>query len=243
MDMMGSTDYSSAETTWKLHGLCPDFYGLIAGPVSAARELAYCCGPQIEGKTNIVALLPALRDGVGAYKRMFADAHIRSRIGISYDEFMSKGSTFLSEDVHRELCWEIKTHYSQAELIVAGFCGQWPVLLKVSGDSVCECDDFAVVGSGTPVAESSLLHRSQNMHNSIDLTVYQVYEAKRLAEKSPGVGKVTKLAVFFPGRKFQYVLQAGFKKLEEQFENFGPQTVTLRNLPEDTLTARLPQGE
>src|ERR1017187_2023860 len=99
MDMMGSTDYSSAETTWKLHGLCPDFYGLIAGPVSAARELAYCCGPQIEGKTNIVALLPALRDGVGAYKRMFADAHIRSRIGISYDEFMSKGSTFLSEDV------------------------------------------------------------------------------------------------------------------------------------------------
>ena len=41
MDMMGSTDYSSAETTWKLHGLCPDFYGLIAGPVSAARELAY----------------------------------------------------------------------------------------------------------------------------------------------------------------------------------------------------------
>jgi hypothetical protein len=246
MDMMGSTEASSAETTWKLHALCPDFHGLIAGPISAARELAAYCGIELDAEMKrdkgVPDLLQALRNGVGVYKRALAGAYIRSRIGLSYDEFIKDGKAFLSEDVHREMRWEIKNQYSCAELIVAGFC-PWPVILKVSGDIVINCDDFAVVGTGTTVAESSLLHRSQNMQNSIDLTIYQVYEAKRLAEKAPGVGKTTKLAVFRPARWVQFVLKAGFDELEEQFEKFGPHRITLRDLPEGILTVKFQQDE
>ena len=242
MDMMGSTESSSAETTWKMHRLCRGFNGLIAGPIATAREMAGYCGVRIDGKSTPAELLQGLRDGIGDYKQVFADSHVKSRLGISYLEFMSDGE-FPDKDVRREICWEIKNHYSQVEIIVAGFCGKWPVILKVSGDSVCECDDFAVVGSGAPAAESSLFYRSQNMHSSIDLTVYQVYEAKRLAEGSPGVGKTTKEVIFFPCGDYRYVLQSGFRELDNHFASFGPQRITLKALSENVLTARLQQSD
>jgi hypothetical protein len=138
---------------------------LMAGPIATARELAYCCGSEIpEGRQSTPNILQAVRNGVGNYKRSFAESHIRSRLGISYEEFMNAGKVFLAEDIHREICWEIKNRYSQAELIVAGFLpAGYPVILKVSGDSVIECDDFAVIGSGTSIAEATLFQRSKNM--------------------------------------------------------------------------------
>src|SRR5207249_4514755 len=117
----------------------------------------------------------------------------------------------LPDDLYREIFWEIKTHYSQAELIVAGFVGDAPLIVKVASDSVWECDDFADVGSGTGIGEASLFHREQNFLHPLELTLYHVYEAKRLAEKAPSVGKRTKLFVARSGGRMDIASEAGLK--------------------------------
>ncbi len=144
-------------------------------------------------------VLGCVRAGIGKYKRSFAEAHIQSRLGISYEEFQEHGSSSFPEDICRELSWEIKNHYSQAELIVTGFVGNAPIIVKVSGDSAWECDSFAVIGSGTGIAEASLYHRDQSFFTKLDRSIYQVYEAKRLAEKAPSVGRMTVLYAVAPG--------------------------------------------
>ncbi len=105
MDMMGSSDWNSAETSFKWHPLPQGFYALLAGPSCTARELATHCGTCLilQSDHTVPSVLHALRNGLGAYKRSFADAHVQGRLGISYDEFRRKGKTSLPEDLYREI--------------------------------------------------------------------------------------------------------------------------------------------
>src|SRR5207302_1582890 len=114
----------------------------------------------------------------------------------------------LPDDLYREIFWEIKTHYSQAELI-----------------------DFAVVGSGTGIGEASLFHREQNFLHPLELTLYHVYEAKRLAEQAPSVGKRTKLFVARSGGRMDIASEAGLTLLDDYFRSFSPRSVDINALP------------
>ena len=228
-DMMGSNDLSSAETTWKIHKHSGDFYALIAGPIAVARELAGVCLRELNEAATLARfadVLVCVRNGIGEYKRLFADAHIKSRLGISYEEFQRHGSSSFPKDVYNEVSWEVKNHYSQTELIIAGYVGGAPMIVKVTADSAWECDDFAVIGSGTGIGEASLFQRSQSFSTSLDKSIYQVYEAKRLAEKAPSVGKNTMLFVVSPG-EIQAMYAEGFQILEEYFQQFSPRPVAI----------------
>jgi hypothetical protein len=251
MDMRGSVEWASAETTYKwIPFKKSGFHALIAGPISTARELARFCGdyvdaaPTLNTQTDIVL---ALRRGIGKYKREFAEAHVQSRLGITYDEFRTSGKSTLPEDLYRDVAWEIKNHYSNAELIVAGFlppaslCQEvseregrrvvgTPYIFKVSGDSALTCDDFATIGSGGALAEASLLHRSQNLNHSLARTLYQVYEAKRLSERADGVGAKTRLIILYQD-SIRYIKEGGLDLLAQDFKRLSPQSVIGTDIP------------
>jgi len=173
-DMMGSTDWSSSETTPKWRPVGTDFYALLSGPISNARELAAACHRSFsmsDTPQRTTDVLGIIRRAIGYYKEGLAEAHIHGRLGISYQEFRLRGKSELPDELYRDLCSEIKNHYSDAELIIAGFIDRKPNIFKVSGDTVWSCDSFAVIGSGTLIAEASLFHRQQSFMNGKDRTL------------------------------------------------------------------------
>src|SRR5580704_13933954 len=93
MDMMGSTDFSSSETTWKWRPVVDGFSALMAGTISNVRELTSELHAQLLGsKPQVIReVLEALRRGVGKYKHAFAVGYIQGRLGISYVKFLKTG--------------------------------------------------------------------------------------------------------------------------------------------------------
>ncbi len=108
---------------------------MIAGTIGNARELVGDCLREIDRSPEIENSADAptrIRNGIGQYKRRFAETHCQSHLGISYAEFRKSGRTAFPEDLYREVAWEIKNHYSQTELIIAGFVHASPIIIKVA---------------------------------------------------------------------------------------------------------------
>jgi hypothetical protein len=226
MDMMGSTDSTSSETTFKWQPVGDGFSAMIAGTVSAARELVSECHSEllkIKPQT-IKQVLAALRTAAGTHKRNFAEAHVQNQLGLSYQVFLDTGKQSLPTDLFRELARDIAAHDFNAEAIISGFLGGKPVIFVVNGESVYSCDDFAVIGSGSDLAEAALYHRDQNFTSGANRTMYCVYEAKRLAERAPGVGRKTQMFIVRPDSTRGIEMQ-GFDVLDDWFKQYGPQPV------------------
>lgn len=93
---------------------------------------------------------------------------------------------------------------------------------------------FAAIGTGSDNAMFWLSFRQQEHHMSLQRTAYHVYEAKRMAEQSPHVGKEIELLVAYAGRAFrlnartpeQSGCPVSLTALEETWRRFGPPDTT-----------------
>lgn len=210
-DRLGLTTSSGAETFTKLADLGHGFMALLAGDsLSVAHEIAgiiASCFKEQPPTSDDNHNVQVLRKALGIHKRQIADSLTQAQLGMSYQEFQRKGKATLPEDLHRDLYWEIKNRHSGAELLVAGFVKvelnedglyDHAVIYKLSGDEVWVCDYFGAIGSGAEIGESSLFYREHTSAHSLDRTIYHVYEAKRLGEKAPGVGKKTIMGIARP---------------------------------------------
>jgi hypothetical protein len=236
MDLKGSTEYTSAETTSKWRVLRHDFYALLSGPISPARELASACHIALgeQQPASIAQVLKRLRRGVGLYKKRFADEYTYRHFAMSYETFVKTGGARFA-DVFYQCMTEIKQLYQPAELIVAGFLGNAPVLFKISGGEVWSCDDVAVIGSGTLLGEAALSNREQHMLYGLNRTLYNVFEAKTLAQRAEGVGERTNMFIVRPEEHVTQVMPGGIALLREYFQIFGPQAVQVVDCPESAF--------
>ena len=72
MDMLASTDFNSAEITFKWHMLSHGFRALLAGPIPTAREMADCC-------RSALSTIDISKDGI-PHVRIPSDADQRSEM-------------------------------------------------------------------------------------------------------------------------------------------------------------------
>jgi hypothetical protein len=180
--------------------------------------------------------LRCVRRAIGEHRRMFADFHLQSTVGISYEDFRKKGKATLPEDLYRSLSWEIRNYVSPEELIVTGFLPNGsPIIIKISRGQAWSCDEFAVIGTGTTIAETALYERTQNRNDPLEATVYQVYEAKRLAEKAPYVGKRFNMVILQKGVNAKLLTADGTKFCVRQFARFGPRPFKPSPLPDGSF--------
>lgn len=120
------------------------------------------------------------------------------------------------------------------DLIIAGFIETEPRIIQANSRGVWSLPAFATIGAGALVADAVLRLRKPFARTDSSEVLYYVYEAKRLAEASPFVGKVhTDIWVLeeyydsaLKARKIEWkrLHKSGLDYLHAQFERFGLQS-------------------
>jgi hypothetical protein len=94
------------------------------------------------------------------------------------------------------------------DIIIAGISHGQAHIYGVFNPGASRCFDaigFHAIGSGCPHALNTLIAREQNQSTALADTVMNVYEAKRVAERAPGVGaNITDISIMLPGKTITF---------------------------------------
>jgi hypothetical protein len=244
-----ANDEWGSESEYKFHVLSPQFVALFAGSPGKAKELSWLYQSHLKDRTltmdNAVDELskPPLR-----FKRQKADFYISMTLCVSYEDFLSKGATWLGQQMYAGRIAAIEMHQPKVEMIIAGFIEGQPVLFRLATASAVDHIDLeavtnsCMIGSGMTAASVSFHGRKHDRNTPLSQTMYYVYEAKKTGEIGPFVGHQTRMHVLFPpepgGTQImgQYVTDEGERFLQKLHRRYGPKPMkTWPDIPTNTL--------
>jgi len=155
-------------------------------------------------------------------KVQLAEEYIRARFAISYEEFIKAGKNQLPADLFHDGIQKIAALDLKAEFILAGFINRSAeIYFTESTARANPVTSFAVVGEGEYVASSVLLRRAQNAWDSLECTLYNVYEAKKYSEAVGSVGRNTFLTVLSADGKSRETSHVVDKQLAQLYKDHG----------------------
>lgn len=158
---------------------------------------------------------PAIADVVphaeSAYKvvraRKAESQIVGASLGQDYAAFLQRGGTLPQYlQPQATMFQQIVTLVNQFNIgldaIVAGVDATGARIAQITHPGLVAWMDklgYSAIGSGAVQALTCLYLGAQTRHRNLFETLYSVYEAKRAAERAPGVGKETNLAVIEVG--------------------------------------------
>jgi hypothetical protein len=228
--MISNASYGS-ETQHKVQFLSDQLYALFSDSPARAKELELLFQDHLKSVSLTRSnLLEELEKPIVKLKRRLADSYTGRKLGVPYQYLLDNRHAW-SDYVD-----SISKHRLRVGLIIAGFVEDQPVLLKTSDEDE-ESDyrlewmhHFCAIGSGAWVANPQLHLREHDQNVPLDQALYQVYEAKRQAEISPGVGKKhTRILVLrrapIGGIRIDVVMEPGMRHLARLYNRIGPKRV------------------
>lgn len=244
-DWKVSIETATAEIQDKLCWIDDNTPVLIAGTISKAKELKdtfrnYFEYLKKENRALRASDLPdVMKRPIAVHKRKLANEHISLRLGLSYKEFReSVGRNEIPPDTAKEVMDEISAIGLDCTLIIVFFFEKDPYIYKVEEDgSLISCDNFATIGSGSPIAGGVLYQRQQESDMSLGRTIYHVYEAMKLGSIASDVGQEHTINVLYPqGEKEKTVSGDALttkadRYLARQFKKLGPKKFAQMALP------------
>lgn len=240
-DRQIETPTSTAETALKIIGMGNGWHGMYSGDVASAMESIAIISERLQSSRDASRLqsLKIVRAGVADYRKRVANAQVSNRLAISYDEFLKNGRKKLPSDVFRSVLQEIQESQLGFQLILAGFAESRTRIFVVDRHgNTWQQDNFATIGTGSANAESMLFFRSQQIETLLPQTLYNVFEAKRFGESSPGVGKQTDILVSWPDR-YMLLSIPRLALLYSLYEKLGPKRTELAKKDRDILLEAL----
>lgn len=213
-DFLAANDYGSYEDVSKYFLICDGLMGMYSGPLTTAREVSRLYPKMLKGFTVTEEnVFRALSEPMEEFRRRFA-ARSKSVKGPG-------GSP------------------SNVEVLIFGFVESVPRIFHMSqADGDLEEEDLKwAIGSGAQAAWTMLEWRGLSEGSQLDHVLYAAFEAKKLAEAGPPVGKrATMLAFLEPLGQSDFRLQPvfgeGLDLLNEAFQDFGPKRIAETwNLP------------
>jgi len=87
-------------------------------------------------------------------------------------------------------------------------------------------ENFSAIGSGAHVASAALFQREHDSSVKLMNALYNVFEAKRLGEISPGVGVSTTIDVMLSDGSVRAISDECFDTLEKFFRRYGPKQIS-----------------
>jgi len=233
-----------SETEYKFHRLSGQLCSMFAGSPGRAKELAGIYREFLDA--NLLdkgKVIDQLREPVTLFKRRLASAYIGRTLGLTYEDLLSNGVKWLGAEHQRHL-QNIEGQGLGVDLIIAGFIEEFPVLCQMERGEVEWKTGFSLIGTGVYTAEPALHARKQTDQTPLLATLYNVYEAKRIGESSPFVGKHTAIFILQPADEpsspigLSVVTPEGFGYLGGLFEEYGPKpwpALGRYDLPKDAL--------
>lgn len=182
------------------------------------------------------------------HKEKLCRRYVRQQLGIDFERFLIHGEAELPPDVRARVFHEMGQLEFGGELLVFGFTRRINSLgVVVIEPHIIEIDrygevvlhpNFAAIGSGSVIANSTLYQREQEAYASPEDTLYHMYEAARLASASaPGVGKVNDFLLIGPPTEEQGVTRLWRVRpnrlisMGEIFEAIGPKPLGTTEVP------------
>jgi hypothetical protein len=157
----------------------------------------------------------------------------RRLTGFDYEAFLRESQLF--PEATRWAIFNMET--PEIELLFVGcvidkYSGEPRIrLFKYSLGEVWEPDNFVAIGSGTTIAESTLMQRQVDETWTVPRATYAVYEAQRMGSIAPGVGsKMRMLVCSYSPNLFGLATSMPNTKvwkpaMEGLYERFGPREI------------------
>jgi|HubBroStandDraft_6_1064221.scaffolds.fasta_scaffold00142_29 hypothetical protein len=233
----------SSEIEDKIGFVRPGWAALLAGTINRSDDLLRVYSRYFNRSAISVDphnLLTHLRRPAAMQRKILVDEYLLHTLSFDYN-YLKRNAKNLPENVVLQQIESISRIKLDASLIIAGFLkepcydtgtseikGFLGVVDEVADqhgvrDQVVLEDEFAAIGSASATALSTLYRREQSSTDSMMRTVYVLYEANRLSENIPGVGKTRiNINILDVDGKLTVTSDAGYDKLNELYDHFGP---------------------
>jgi 20S proteasome alpha/beta subunit len=201
-DFLATDDYSSYEDVSKYDVISAELMALFSGPITAGTELLRLYRKRLAG----VAI---------------TDDNIFALLQSPMEEFRKRVSERKTESPPQSV-----------DLLIFGFVEAAPRIFYIGQQhELQEHPMYCAIGSGAQAALPILDWRGLSSMSRLDEVVYAAYEAKRIAEAGPPVGKkITLVAFMEPNGPSDFRLTVipfdDLHYLAEAFETFGPKPLT-----------------
>lgn len=247
-DYKVANDAWGSESEYKFHVLSEQVVALMAGSPAKAKELANLYRGHLAtiplSKGNALA---ELRKPILEFKLRKAEFYIRSRLAVSYQDFLKNGEAWFGRPRVETHLAAIERHQPNIEIIIAAFIDGEPALYQTVIDAVTgsleldEFTNFCLIGSGAATAEPALHARTQIPNTPMAQALYNLYEAKKIGESSPFVGQKTRMFLLQPPEgsneiRASVVTASGENFLRKLFRRYGPKPMkTSPDLPKEVF--------
>ena len=221
----------SAETGDKILWIAPHWRILTAGDQPDIMALRRLYRLRFKDKENRTAekIDESIKTPLRQRKKEISDEYTYSHFNMSYDEFLAKGKQQLPDEHFRNAVRAIGDLDLNAALIIAGFVdGSAEIYWTDPYGSAKAAPDFAVVGEGQHLAQSALLRRKQNSRTSVQETLYNVFEAKKISQSVGSVGEETAMLILAAKGDADLTSFGVDRQLDKLYTVYGP-----RALPTD----------
>jgi hypothetical protein len=228
------TDYAGGNIGFKVSVAGPQLPAMYAGVPTEAEDLLATSREIFDRKPYTRnTVYDILNDVVAAHYEKLHDRYIHRRLGVSHERFLSQGANEVDDQTRSKVFTELSEIDLGCELIVNGFiAGRSEFVFHISKDgSVSRVHDFVAIGTGSLLADAFLFLRRQSHTNTVERTLYNLYEASRLAQIAPGVGETKEFCVLEEphenGRSMgmRVLIGSAVKSLEDMFKEVGPREI------------------
>ncbi len=237
----GADYFGASDTADKLSLFIKNWPALIAGTMARGEELIdtyrtyFRSLEKHRSELTKANILDTFKIPPRIQRRKLAEEYTQSHWSISYDEFLATGATIFPDD-YKERLDDIEEIELDCRLLLGGFLDGEAYVFRVSQNTnVSLITNFAAIGSGETFAAGALHRRKQAAHLSLEETIYNVFEAKKVAQMDPFVGKKTFVDVIRPVGKatkrgaqrvrIDYLNNQGLGRANGYYKQFGLQPV------------------
>lgn len=231
--------YSSDKSALKTSFLCKDWNVLFAGDDVGAvpsllrrvsDTLRAKIGPLHNTSADAEAMTDVLRSAFQAERLARAEERFLQPHGLDFPTFNQIGIQALGEVAAGGLRTNLEQYRLPCQLIVCGFDGEaggkyrTGRILSVENPGVVsdhEANGFCAIGSGGFMASATLAMRQQSPRLNGSMTLYNVCEAKFIAETAIGVGRETLVSIMRPDGEHEILKTAQVEEIRRGWERFG----------------------
>jgi 20S proteasome alpha/beta subunit len=191
---------------------------LYSGNVSDGEEIISSVRPNIPAgdRPSVAAIAERVRNAYAQLKRKRVEETIlRPWLGVDFAQFQEMVVKASASQILGQITGMLSQHNLQTDVLVAGADDTGHHLFIITHPGVLlhmNTLGYATIGSGAAHAGISLALNKHTASDSLGKTIYRVYEAKTAAEVSPGVGKLTDMALLKDG-KITFVTQQTLRVL------------------------------